>query len=133
MLLRYIENPDLDAATVAALRSVVGWDTRKEKPKKTIGCNYMTAACYDEDQLVGFVDVLSDSVDDALIRSLIVHPDYQRQGIGLELLRIVIKKIKADRIKTINVLFEPELAAFYSKAGFRIVSGGLIDSETERV
>ncbi len=132
MLLRYIENPDLDAATVAVLRSAVGWDTRKEKPEKAIGCNYMTAACYDEDQLVGFVDVLSDSVDDALIRSLIVHPDYQRQGIGLELLRIVIKKIKAGRIKTINVLFEPELAAFYGKAGFRIVSGGLIDSETER-
>ena len=127
----FIENPEVDAEAIAALRVLVGWDARKEKMKKIIGCTYMTAACYDEDVLAGFVDVLSDGIDDALIRSLIVHPEYQRKGIGLELMEIVVKRLKADHVKTINVLFEPELASFYRKAGFRIVSGGLIDNEKE--
>ncbi len=131
MPLRYVENPELDAEMIAALRVLVGWDARIDKLEKIVGCTYMTAGCYDNNLLVGFVDVLSDGVDDALIRSLVVHPEYQRRGIGLELIRIVVKKLKADQIKTINVLFEPELNALYSKAGFRVVSGGLIDNETE--
>ena len=129
--LRYIENPEVGAEEIAALRGMVGWDARKEKMEKIIGCTYMTAACYDKDIMVGFVDVLSDGIDDALIRSLIVHPGYQRSGIGLELMKIVIERLKADHVKTINVLFEPELISFYRKAGFRIVSGGLIDNENE--
>lgn len=131
MPLRYVENPELGAETIAALRVLVGWDARIKKLEKIVGCTYMTATCYDKDLLVGFVDVLSDGVDDALVRSLVVHPEYQGRGIGLELIRIVVERLKANQIKTINVLFETELTAFYSKAGFRIVSGGLIDNETE--
>jgi N-acetylglutamate synthase-like GNAT family acetyltransferase len=127
--LSYLVNPEIEAGALAALRKAVGWDARKDKMEKIIGCTYLTAACYDHDQLVGFVDVLSDGVDDALVRSLVVDPQYQRKGIGLELLRIVTAKVKKDQIKTVNVLFEPELSAFYKKAGFRIVSGGLIDNE----
>lgn len=131
MSLRYIENPELGAEEVAALRELVGWDARREKLEKTIGSTYMAAACFDRHILVGFVDILSDGVDDALIRSLVVHPAYQRRGVGLKLLELVINKLKKDRIKTINVLFEPELEDFYRRAGFRIVSGGLIDNENE--
>lgn len=131
MHFRFVENPELEADAIAALRGRVGWDTRQEKLEKIVGCTYMTAACFDNDLLVGFVDVLSDGVDDALVRSLVIHPEYQRKEIGLKLLKIVIERLKADQIKTVNVLFEPELAAFYRKAGFRIVSGGLIDNEKE--
>lgn len=127
--MRYIENPGLDAAAVATLRSEVGWDARKEQLEKIIGRTYMTAACFDINRLVGFVDVISDGVDDAFIRNLLVHPDYRRRGVGLKLLQIVIKKIKTDQIKTVNVLFEPELTELYRRAGFRIVNGGIIDNE----
>jgi GNAT superfamily N-acetyltransferase len=131
VLLRYVENPELDAEEIDSLRVLVGWDTRKEKLEKIVGCTYLTVACYDEANLVGFVDVLSDGLEDALIRGLVVHPEYQRKGIGLELIKKVAGRLKADRIKTINVLFEPELIPFYEKAGFRIISGGLIDNESE--
>ncbi|MDW7738964.1 MAG: GNAT family N-acetyltransferase [Bacillota bacterium] len=131
MKLRYLENPELKVKEVAALRKAVGWDSREDKIEKILGCTYLTAVCYDGKLLVGFVDVLSDEVDDALIRSLIVHPDYQRKGIGLRLLKMVTHRVKTDKIKTVNVLFEPELAHFYERAGFRIVGGGLIDNENE--
>lgn len=129
MRFRCIENPGLDAAAVATLRSEVGWDRRQDKLEKIIGRTYMTAACFDINRLVGFVDVISDGVDDAFVRNLLVHPDYRRRGIALKLLQIVIKRIKTDRIKTVNVLFEPELTELYRRAGFRIVNGGIIDNE----
>ena len=132
MTLRYLVNPEVDAGEISGLRKAVGWDERRQKLEKYVGCTYLSAACYDGQRLVGFVDFLSDGVDDALIRGLMVDPDYQKQGIALELINIVTATIRKDRIKTVNVLFEPELEPLYRKAGFRIVCGGLIDNEDEK-
>jgi N-acetylglutamate synthase-like GNAT family acetyltransferase len=129
LVLNYQVNPKIKARELARLRKAVGWDSREDKLEKIIGSTYLSVACYNGESLVGFVDVLSDGVDDALIRSLMVDPRYQRKGIGLELLNMVTSRIKADQIKTVNVLFEPKLSSFYRKAGFRMVSGGLIDNE----
>jgi len=129
--LTYTLNPQLRAEDVAALRSAVGWDARKDKLRKIIGYTYLTGACFDSDRLIGFVDVISDGVDDALVRNLLVHPGYRKQGIALALLEMIIKKLREDSIKTINVLFEPDLAELYRKAGFRIIGGGMIDNEAK--
>jgi len=129
--LQYVVNSRVTAEEVAALRSAVGWEPRKEKLKKIFSFTYMTAACFDGDHLVGFVDVISDGVDDALVRNLIVHPSHQRRGIALNLLKKVIEKTRQDQVKTINVLFEPELIELYHKAGFSIIQGGIIDNEAE--
>lgn len=131
MGLKFVVNPRLEADAVSALRKAVGWDSRKDQLKKTLGCTYLSGACFDQSSLVGFVDVISDGVDDALIRNLIVHPEYQGQGIAQNLLKLVIEKIRADQIKTINVLFEPEHTELYREAGFKIISGGIIDNEAE--
>ncbi len=129
--MQYVVNPELKAVDVATLRSAVGWEARKDKLEKTIGFTYMTVACFDGEYLVGFVDVISDGVDDALVRNLLVHPYYQRKGIALNLLKKVIEKTREDQVKTVNVLFEPELVALYQKAGFYIIKGGIIDNEVE--
>jgi len=129
MQLQFIERPKLDAVALGQLRRAVGWDERLKKIRLTLGRCYYWAGCFDGGKLIGFVEVVSDGVDDAYIRNLMVHPDYQRRGIGLKLLQMAQGRIKADGIKTVNLLFEPELAPFYRKAGFRIVSGGLIDNE----
>ncbi len=129
--MQFVENPKLDARVIAELRNSVGWDAERKRPEKLAGCTYMTAACFDGDKLVGFVDVLGDGLDDALIRGLVVHPAYQRQGIGLKLLQMVISQTKKDGIRTTNVLFDPGLSDFYRKAGFKIISGGIIENETE--
>ena len=127
----YLTNPALAIDALTALREAVGWDARKEKLELIAGRTYCTAACMDGDLLVGYVEVISDNVDDALIRNLMVHPDYQRRGIALELLKRAKQEVKAGGIKTINVLFEPELEKLYRKAGFRIILGGIIDNEKE--
>ncbi len=127
--MRYVEKPELSARVVADLRIKVGWEAREEQLETVLGRTYLSIACFDENNLVGFVDVISDGVEDALIRNLIVDPGYHQKGIGHKLLGIVVRRLKADQIKTVNVLFEPGLNEFYRKAGFKIVSGGIIDTE----
>ncbi len=129
MELRYEYTPNLKAEQVARLRESVGWDARVEKFKKKLGNTYFCVSCFAENRLVGYLDVVSDGIDDAYIRDLVVHPDYQHRGIGLKLLDMVIKRVKSDGIKMINVIFEPRLEEFYRKANFVIMSAGLIDNE----
>ncbi|HED24338.1 MAG TPA: N-acetyltransferase [Firmicutes bacterium] len=131
MVLKFVENPEVKGAEVASLRESVGWDSRRVQMEKIIGSSFIAAACFDGDLLVGHVDVISDGIDDALVRSLIVRPTYQGRGIGRELLRIIINRLREKKIKTISVLFEHELANFYHRAGFRVVGGGIIDTEEE--
>lgn len=129
MELCYEYNPCLKADQIARLRELVKWDGRLEKYKKKLGNTYFCVACFADNELIGYVDIVSDGIDDAYIRDLIVHPDYQRCGIGSKLLGMVIKRVKADGIKMVNVVFDPRLEEFYRKANFIIMSGGIIDNE----
>ncbi|MFA5031720.1 MAG: GNAT family N-acetyltransferase [bacterium] len=131
MDLRFEKNPGLKAEQVADLRKSVGWDSRVEKYKKILGNTYFCAVCFSEDKLVGYIDVVSDKIDDAYVRDLMVHPDYQRRNIGTKLLNMVIEQVKSDGIKMINTIFDPELTRFYKKVGFTIMSGGVIDFEND--
>jgi ribosomal protein S18 acetylase RimI-like enzyme len=129
MELEFAVNPALEAEAVADLRLAVGWDARLEKVRQAAGRLFFTAACFDGRLLVGYVEVVSDGVDDAYIRNLMVRPGYRRRGIALKLLQMVVERIRASGIKMANVIFEPDLAPLYRKAGFVIVNGGLIDNE----
>lgn len=131
MQLQYILNPAVSGDQVAVLRTAVKWDARGDKMEQILGATYMSVGCFDGERLVGFVDVISDRVDDALIRILVVHPQYQRKGIALQLLKTVIEQVRTDRIRTTNVLFETDLSELYRKAGFRIIGGGVIDNEVK--
>jgi ribosomal protein S18 acetylase RimI-like enzyme len=126
----YEINPKLDAEQVGELRQMVGWDERVDKYRRILGTTYLCVACFSLDKLIGYVDVISDGIDDAYVRDLMVHPDYQRRGIGSTLLSMVKERIKKNRIKMVSLVFEPGLIDFYRKAGFYIIAGGLIDFET---
>ena len=129
MELRYEYSPHLKAEQIAHLRLSVGWDARVEKYKRKIGNSYFCVTCCDNDVLIGYADVVSDGVDDAYIRDVIVHPDYQHRGIGSTLLSMITTRIRRDGIKMVHVIFEPSLEEFYKKAHFRIMCSGVIDNE----
>jgi GNAT superfamily N-acetyltransferase len=129
MQLRYKENPDITAVQVANLREAVGWDRREEQIRRILGRTYFHAGCFHDDSLIGYVDVFSDGVEDAFLRDLMVHPDFQRRGVGLHLVAMARDRVKRDGIKMLNTLFDPRLAGFYRKSGFHIMCGGLIDND----
>ncbi|HBL84476.1 MAG: hypothetical protein A2Y17_10145 [Clostridiales bacterium GWF2_38_85] len=85
-------------------------------PKMTSYCHI---ACYNNDILVGYVDTVSNTVTDAYIQDLMVHPDYQGKGIGTELMNRIINYLKEKQIYMISVVFEEKLLGFYNRFGFQ--------------
>ena len=64
-------------------------------------------------RVVGFVVALTDYVQQAFIYTLEVLPDYQNQGIGTELMRRILDKLRG--VPCIDLTCDPALQSFYSR------------------
>jgi ribosomal protein S18 acetylase RimI-like enzyme len=67
-------------------------------------------------RLVGVVRVLSDGYFFSTVTEIMVDPDYQRQGIGIELMRRALEITPAGRL---YLAAQPGTEAFFERAGFR--------------
>lgn len=70
---------------------------------------------------VGFVTAISDGVLSAYIPLLEVLPAFQGQGIGRELLRRLLEKLKG--LYMVDAICDPELQPFYERLGMRKYTG----------
>ena len=77
-----------------------------------------------ENKVVGFVTALTDGTQAAFIPLLEVLPAYQRQGIGTELMRRILTKLKG--IPAIDVTCDPHLQTFYARFGMQPLVGMVI-------
>jgi GNAT superfamily N-acetyltransferase len=82
---------------------------------------------YDGPRLIGFVNVAWDGGIHAFILDTCVHPDWQRQGIATRLVQQATTTARTRGAHWLHVDFEPHLAEFYRKCGFRATLAGLID------
>lgn len=78
---------------------------------------YMITA-YDGEDLVGFGRILCDGVLHAMIFDLIVDPAYQQQGIGSQILEMLITKCRDANITDIQLFSALNKQDFYEKRGF---------------
>lgn len=78
-------------------------------------------------ELIGFVNVASDGDQHAFLLDTTVHPDHQRRGLGLQLVRQATALAKARGAHWLHVDFTAEHTEFYRRAGFRATAAGLID------
>ena len=124
---RFELKPSLKPEEIGRLRVMIGWDEALDLYRQTLGSTYVWAGCFCGDELVGYVDVISDGVADAYIRDLMVHPAHQQLGIGSCLLTMVLEQIRRGGIRMANVVFDRGLAEFYRKAGFHLMAGGMLD------
>lgn len=74
---------------------------------------------YDKERLVGFGRIICDGVVHALILDMIVHPDYQRKGIGSRILDLMVERCQRHRIRDIQLFCAKDKVGFYSKHGFK--------------
>ena len=86
---------------------------------------------YSDDRLVGFVNVAWDGASHAFLLDTTVHPQYQRQSIGLALISKVKIMCKTNGIEWLHVDYEPGLEPFYKSAGFVPTKAGLIRISVE--
>jgi GNAT superfamily N-acetyltransferase len=77
--------------------------------------------------LVGFVNIVWDGDMHAFLLDPTVHPDFQRQGIGTCLVGLAVDLVRAKGVEWLHVDYEPRLAGFYTKCGFRRSEAGLMN------
>ena len=114
----YICNETVSVNDLADLRESVGWNRMENEYKNPLLTSYYHIAVYEKEVLIGYIDCVSNGVTDAYIQDLMVHPDYQRRGVGTELMTIMINYLKQKQIYMISVVFEETLKPFYEKFGF---------------
>ena len=77
--------------------------------------------------LIGFVNVAWDGGDHAFLIDTKTRGDWQRRGVGTEVVRHAARHAKAAGCEWLHVDFEPDLVAFYFDAcGFRPTDAGLV-------
>ena len=103
----------------------LGWGTKKKysvsrMARSLENCNIVVSARNEDGELVGIGRALSDFAIDTKILDLVIAEDYQRQGLGL----MMMKKIAA-LAKGTSIYFETEKKnfAFAKKAGYEQRAG----------
>jgi ribosomal protein S18 acetylase RimI-like enzyme len=87
---------------------------------------------FENEELVGFVQVCWDGGGHAFLLDTAVDPDRQHRGIGRRLAETAIGEARAAGCAWLHVDFEPHLSTFYlDGCGFRATPAGLIDLGTK--
>lgn len=104
----------------------VGWPSHPdpEKHLEIFRRSYMVWLAIDGERCVGFINAISDGVFYAFVPLLEVLPDYQRMGIGRELVRRMVDGL--SRMYAIDLVCDEGMASFYVAMGFNRCAGMVI-------
>lgn len=111
-------NADINTTELNGLLQTIGWAINPaEKLDKALALSWGWITARSEDgKLVGFVQVLSDGIKHAYILRLLVHKDYQRQGVGTKIMEELFEFLKVNKLNPI-LITKPSEEDFYNKFG----------------
>lgn len=105
------------------LYNAVGWhaytkgQARENLPKAIRHSTYVVSA-WIGDRLVGLARGLSDEVSIFYLQDILVHPDFQRRGIGRKLLINCLQRFQHVRMKVLLTDDREEQLKFYESLGY---------------
>ncbi|MGI8405596.1 MAG: GNAT family N-acetyltransferase [Thermomicrobiales bacterium] len=79
------------------------------------------------DRLIGFVNVAWDGDSHAFLLDTTVDREYQRRGIGRDLVLEAAALARERGAEWLHVDYDPELDGFYRSCGFRPTAAGLLN------
>ncbi len=97
-----------------------------EKLLEILQSSYKTVLAIDDEtnNVIGFVNALSDKIQFAFIPMIEVLPDYRNKGIGTTLMRTILSSLK--HIDCIDLTCDPGVQSFYEGHGMLKSSGMVI-------
>ena len=98
----------------------VGWPqppTPETHLRLLQGSYAVVLALNENGAVVGFITAISDGVMSATIPLLEVLPEYQHQGIGGQLVQLMLEKVR--HLYAIDLTCDPDLQSFYGQFGMR--------------
>lgn len=131
MRIVYENKPPTSINDLRELLEENGWDEYKRVYKVydalQVSSHIIIAKDIDNNnKLVAMVRSMDDGKWSANIDCVLVHPDYQKQGIGTKILKILLEQLKD--IEYINLSpNDMKVKPFYEKLGFmQVHTGGLM-------
>ena len=104
------------------LFETTGWNSyvqaSADELARAIAVSDFIVTAYCGERLVGFGRVLTDGILHAMVYDMIVHPDYQRRGIGTQILQQLVKWCNVAQIRSIQLFCAHGKRSFYEKNGF---------------
>lgn len=125
-MLKFTEDKIFTQEQVQELFLSVGWISGQypERLYQALMHSSAVLTAWDDDQLVGLIRVLDDTSMLAQIHYVLVHPDYQGQGIAGKMLELIKEKYK-DFFYLEVMPEESKNALFYEKHGFHVMEDGV--------
>ncbi len=113
----------LDIDTYLNLRKTVNWKIlTREQAEKAIQGSLFTVVAIDDGQPVGMGRIVGDGAVICYIQDLIVIPEYQRSGVGQQIMECLINYVKESKLPGTEIMLDLMCAvgreAFYKKNGF---------------
>ncbi len=110
--LRFVRN--VGVGEYLALAARVGAEAREERGTATALERSITIGAWDGDRLIGVARVLSDGYLTAALADLAVDPDYQKRGLGRELMK---RAYDATPRGTLNIVAPRGSGSFFDHIG----------------
>ena len=125
-MIGYKTNDVISFEEIFPLYGAVGWTNYTTNPtmlKNALEHSLFLISARDEDgKLVGFLRAVGDGYSIVYIQDIIVLPEYQRQGIGTQLLRQTLEHFKEVYQIILTTDSELKTIAFYESNGFTALS-----------
>ena len=115
---------DLPFDQVVELYNSVGWlayttDEQKPKLQEAIRNSTYVVTARSSERLIGLARCISDDVSICYLQDILIHPKYQGQGIGRELLANCLERFAHVRMKILLTDDEERQKMFYESLGYR--------------
>ena len=125
-MIGYKINDVVSFEEIFPLYEAVGWTNYTTNPtmlKNALEHSLFLISARDENgKLVGFLRAVGDGYSILYIQDIIVLPEYQRQGIGTQLLRQTLEHFKEVYQIILTTDSELKTIAFYEANGFTALS-----------
>ena len=110
---------------ILELYSSVGWTAYTDHPdslRRGFENSLVILGVYTENDLVGILRAVGDGETIIFIQDILVHPDYQRRGLGTALLKEALSRYSHVRQIQLATDNTEKTKAFYRSCGFRELS-----------
>ena len=126
---KVIINIPISKNEVPELRENVGWGRRDEDyPTLFERCNFWGGVRDEDNKLIAFGYVCGMGLEHGYMEDIIVHPLYQGRGIGVVLVKELLRESERFGLRIVTVSYEENKTNFYKACGFTSSSGGLWQS-----
>lgn len=128
-MITYKESKEIKQTDIKSLYSSVKWTNYTNnlaKLENAINHSLSVITAWDGEKLVGLIRAVGDGETILYIQDILVHPDFQNQQIGTNLMNQMLHKYTDIRQKVLLTEEAPDVRHFYQKFGFSSCDQGQV-------